>query len=157
MNLDVKLCWNEHVKKKVEELNIKFRKMHWILGRHPELATHSKILLYKQTLRPVELFLNILSPVRGVCKEEPHRKIQRFQNKVLPRIVNAPKYVRVTYLHRDLGVEMVTDVIKKNADSHKRRLEQHINEEASRLMMSRFTFHRLKRTKSFELSTPSEN
>ena len=43
-------------KKKVEELNFKFRKMYWLLGRHSRLATDSKILLYKQALGPVSTY-----------------------------------------------------------------------------------------------------
>lgn len=150
MNLDVKLRWCEHVKKKVEELNIKFRKMYWLIGRHSELAIESKILLYKQVLRPVWTYG---IQIWGCAKKSHIQKIQVFQNKVLRSIANAPKYVRVTDLHRDLDVEMVADIIKKHANSHQRRLEQHINEEASRLLMSRFSFRRLKRVKPFELST----
>ena len=48
MTLDTKLKWKEHVKKKKEELNIKFRKMNWLLGRHSELTIHNKLLLYRQ-------------------------------------------------------------------------------------------------------------
>jgi hypothetical protein len=31
MTLDAKLRWKEHIKKKRDELNIKFRKMYWLL------------------------------------------------------------------------------------------------------------------------------
>jgi hypothetical protein len=37
MTLDAKLWWKEHIKKKRDELNIKFRKMYWLLGRNSEL------------------------------------------------------------------------------------------------------------------------
>jgi hypothetical protein len=50
---DVKLRWKEHIKKKREELNIKFRKMYWLLGRSSELSVHNKLTLYKQVTRPV--------------------------------------------------------------------------------------------------------
>ena len=39
MTLDTKFKWKEHVKTKKEELNIKFRKMNWLLGRHSELTS----------------------------------------------------------------------------------------------------------------------
>jgi hypothetical protein len=32
MTLDDKLRWKEHIKKKRDALNIKFRKMYWLLG-----------------------------------------------------------------------------------------------------------------------------
>jgi hypothetical protein len=47
MTLDAKLWWKEHIKKKRDELNIKFRKMYWLLGRNSELSVHNKLTLYK--------------------------------------------------------------------------------------------------------------
>jgi hypothetical protein len=48
MTLDAKLRWKEHFKKKRDELNIKFRKMYWSLGRNSELSVHNKLTLYQQ-------------------------------------------------------------------------------------------------------------
>jgi hypothetical protein len=53
MTLDAKLRWKAHIKKKQEELQIKFRKMYWQLGRRSELSVYNKLILYKQVLRPV--------------------------------------------------------------------------------------------------------
>jgi hypothetical protein len=47
------------------------------------------------------------------------------------RHINAPWYVRNRDLHRDLGIETVTDIIAKFANSHEKRLQDHINIEAS--------------------------
>jgi transposase len=47
MTLDVKLRWKEHIKKKIEELNIKYRKMYWLMGRNSELSIPNKLLLYR--------------------------------------------------------------------------------------------------------------
>jgi hypothetical protein len=52
MNIDTKLRWKEHIMKKRDELNIKFRKMYWLLGRNSELSIHNKIILYKQVVSP---------------------------------------------------------------------------------------------------------
>jgi hypothetical protein len=41
MTLDAKLRWKEHIKKKRDQLNIKFRKMYWLLGRKSELSIHN--------------------------------------------------------------------------------------------------------------------
>jgi hypothetical protein len=48
--LDAKLQWKEHIKKKCDELNIKFRKMYWLLGCNSELSVHNKLPLYKQVI-----------------------------------------------------------------------------------------------------------
>ena len=86
------------------------------------------------------------------CARKTHiQKIQRFQNKVLRTIVNAPWYVRNDDLHRELGIPMVTDVIKHIAKKHEDRLIQHENPEALKLLDNSHSIRRLKRTKPFEL------
>jgi uncharacterized protein YeeX (DUF496 family) len=76
---------------------------------------------------------------------------RRYQNKVLKCIVNATRYVRNSDLHRDLGIETVTDIIPKFANSHEKRLQNHINIEASRLLNVNNITRRLKGKKPFEL------
>ena len=48
MRLDVKLRWKARVKKKREDLGLKYRKMYWLIGRRSALSIHNKLLLYKQ-------------------------------------------------------------------------------------------------------------
>jgi uncharacterized protein YeeX (DUF496 family) len=66
----------------------------------------------------------------GCASESNIQVIQRYQKKVLKCIVNATWYVRNSDLHRDLGIETVTDIIGKFAKSHEKRLQDHINIEA---------------------------
>jgi hypothetical protein len=49
MTLDAKLRWKAHTTKKRDELNIKFRKMYWLLGRNSELSVRNKLTLCKQS------------------------------------------------------------------------------------------------------------
>ena len=53
MTLDAKLRWKAHVKKKREELGLKYEKLHWLMGRRSALSIHNKLMLYKQILKPV--------------------------------------------------------------------------------------------------------
>jgi hypothetical protein len=134
---------------KSEEPN-KFRKMYWLLGRNSELPIHNKIILYKQVIRPGWSY--------GIqlwgCASDPNIEvIQRYKNKVLKCIVNTPSYVRNSDLHRDIGIETVTDIIAKFANSQEKRLQNHINIEGSRLLNVNNITRRLKREKSFELVT----
>jgi uncharacterized protein YeeX (DUF496 family) len=147
MTLDAKLRWKEHNKEKRDRLNIKFRKMYWFLGRNSELSVHNKIILYKQIMRPV---WNYGIQLRGCPSESNIQMIQRYQNKVLMCIVNAPWYFRNSDLHHDLGIETVTDIIVNFAKSNEKRLQDHINIEASRLLNVNNITRRLKRKKPFE-------
>jgi hypothetical protein len=131
MTLDTKLWWKEHIKMKRDELNIKFRKMYWLLRRNSELSIYNKLILYKQVLRSVWSYGIQLW---GCTSNSSIQVIQRFQNKVLKCIVQAPWYIRNSGLHRDLKIETVTDIITGLANSHKKRLQNHINSELSRLL-----------------------
>jgi hypothetical protein len=102
MTLDAKLRRKEHIKKKCDELNIKFRKMYWLLGCTSELSIHNKLILYKLVIHPVWSY--------GIqhwgCTSESNIQVnQRYQNKVLKCIVNAPWYVQNSDVHCDLGIE----------------------------------------------------
>jgi uncharacterized protein YeeX (DUF496 family) len=122
--------------------------MYWFLGRNSELSVHNKLTLYKQVIRPVWSYGIQLW---GCASEFNIQVIQRYQNKVLKCIVNAPRYVGNSDLHHDLGIETVTDIIAKFAKSREKRLQDHINIEASKLLKVNKTTRRLKRKKPFEL------
>jgi hypothetical protein len=132
-------------KEKCDELNIKFRKMYGLLGRNSELSIHNIIILCKQVIRPIWSYGIQLW---GCASDSNTEVIQSYQNKVLKRIDSAPWYVRNSD-HRDLGIETVTELIAKFANSHEKKLHNHINIEASRLLNVNIT-RRLKRKKPFE-------
>jgi hypothetical protein len=69
---------------------------------------------------------------------------QRFQNKVLRNIVDAPWYVRNADLLRDLHMEMVTAEIGRFARKHEERLLRHDNGEAIQLLDNSEFLRRLK-------------
>ena len=48
MTLDAKLKWKEHVKKKKEEMNIRYHKIKWLLGKNSKLSLNNKLLLFIQ-------------------------------------------------------------------------------------------------------------
>jgi hypothetical protein len=124
LSLNAKLRSKEHIKKKRDELNNKFRKMYWLLGRNSELSVHNTLTLYKQVIRPVWSYGIQLW---GWASDSNIQVIQRYQNKALKCIVNAPWYFGISDLHRDLGIETVTDIIAKFAKSYEKRLQNHIN------------------------------
>ena len=148
MTLNAKLRWKAHVKKKREELGIKFRKMYWLLGRNSELSIYNKLTLYKQVLKPVWTYGIQLW---GCTKKSNIKMIQTMQNKILCSIVNAPWYVRNDDIYRDLKISTVSDEIKRFAGKHEERLQRHQNEEVSHLLDNSMLVRRLKRLKPFEL------
>ena len=53
MTLDAKLRWKARVKKKREEMDQRYKRMYWLIGRNSSLSLHNKLLLYKQILKTI--------------------------------------------------------------------------------------------------------
>jgi hypothetical protein len=137
------------LRKNREGLGLKYRQMFWLMGRRTVLTMHNKPVLYKRTLKPVWTYGIQLW---GCTKPSNIAIIQRFQNKVLRAIVDAPWYVRNADLHRDLKMEMVTAEINRFARKHEERLHHHDNVEKIQLLDNSELLRRLNRTKPFQLA-----
>jgi len=84
--------------------------MYWLLGSKLQLSIENKLLLYK-TIRTYGIQL------WGTAFNSNIEIIQRFQNRYLRIIVNAPWYVTNDTLHLDLNISYVRDEIKKFRDT----------------------------------------
>jgi hypothetical protein len=105
-------------------------------------------MLYKQILKPIWTYGIQLW---GCTKRSNVKIIQCFQHSVLRDIVDAPRYVRNSDLHRDLEVDTVDKEIKMFARKHEDRLHRHTNVEALQLLDNSDIVRRLKRVNPFEL------
>lgn len=149
MTLDAKLKWNSHVKMKRKELDIKYREMYWLLGKHSQLSTENKLLLYKQVLKPVWTYGIQLW---GCTKKTNANILQTFQNKVIREIVQAPWYTRNDDIHRDLGIPTIEAETRSFARKHRNRLIGHINNTVRQILDENNLLRRLQRTKPFDLA-----
>ena len=136
------------LKKKRDELDLKYSKLNRLIGRRSHLSVYNKLLIYKQVLKPVWSYGIQLW---GCTRKSDIEIIQRFKNKVLRGIVNCPWYIRMPDLHRDLGVEYVSSEIKKVATAYQQRLRCHINPEVSSLLLADQQ-RRLRRTRPNDLA-----
>ena len=144
MTLDAKLRWKAHVKKKREEMDLKYKRIYWLIGRNSSLSRQNKLLLYKQILKTIWTY--------GIqlwgCTKQSHIDItQRFQNKVLRNMVKAPWCIRNNDLHRNLQVNVVSSEIQRLAQKHEGRLHHHENGEATQLLDNAGIVRRLQREK----------
>ena len=85
----------------------------------------------------------------GCTKQSNIDIIQRFQNKVLRHMVNAPWYIRSNELHRDLQVDVFSNEIQRFAQKHEERIHHHENVEAIQLLDNTCIVRRLQRKKTF--------
>lgn len=93
LTLDAKLHWRSHVKRKTEENSLKYKKHYWLLGGSSQLSLYNKALIYKQVFKPIWLYC---AQLWSCAKDSNITIIQKFQNKVLWNMVNAPLYVQNT-------------------------------------------------------------
>lgn len=149
MHLDRRLNWKSHIKKKRDELNIKFRKMYWLLGRDSALSVENKLLIYKVILKPVWTYGVQLW---GTASKSNVEILQRFQNKVLRNIINAPWYTKNTEVYEYLSVPLIKDEISKFNFKYQQRLNCHQNVLAVNLLNNSEEVRRLKRHHILDLS-----
>uniref|UniRef100_A0A0K8T2N3 RNA-directed DNA polymerase from transposon X-element n=2 Tax=Lygus hesperus TaxID=30085 RepID=A0A0K8T2N3_LYGHE len=122
--------------------------MYWLMGRNSHLSLHNKLLIYKQILRPIWTYGIQLW---GCAKKSNIKTIQTRQNIILRSIVQAPWFMRNDDIHRDLRVEMVTEIIAKYARKHEHRLHKHENLEMLNVLNNEGELRRLKRNKPLDL------
>lgn len=147
MHLDRRLTWRKHIWTKRLQLGIKLRNMYWLIGRNSELSLENKVIIYTAVLRPVWTYGIQLW---GSASKSNVEILQRFQNKILRVITNAPWFVPNNILHNDLKITTVEEEVKKYSIQYKERLQIHPNELATSLMDPTGT-SRLKRYKPSDL------
>ncbi|KAI5745999.1 hypothetical protein M8J76_016194 [Diaphorina citri] len=108
-----------------------------------------QLLVYKTILKPIWTYGIQLW---GTASKSNTEIIQRFQNKVLRVITNAPWYTRNSEVHDYLNIPLVEDEIKKFSSKYQDRLQGYFNHLAINLLDNSETVRRLKRQHILDLS-----
>ena len=87
MTVDAKLRWNENVEIKIMELQLKWKKLNWLLGRIFKLSIENKLLIYNQIFKPIWTYG---AQFWGCPSEKNVNIIQHFQNKEPWYIIDYP-------------------------------------------------------------------
>lgn len=148
MHMDRRLTWKKHIFTKRKQLGLKLRQMYWLIGRQSQLTMESKLLLYKAIIKPVWTYGIQLW---GTASNSNLEILQRFQNKVLRTIVNAPWYVPNIVISRDLQIPSIKEEIKRFSEKYSARTEVHPNVLARNLFENSDEVQRLKRFKPNDL------
>lgn len=141
-NLDRRLTWTYHIKKKRDEINHKFRNLLWLMGRNSVLSVDNKLLIYNSVLKPIWTYG---IPLWGSASNSNIMVIQRVQNNILRTITSAPWFSRNDEIHKYLGVPTVQSEIDKYKRKYADRLLVHPNILANDLLKPSSTVKRLKR------------
>ena len=131
VHLDKRLTWRMHLIKKRYELNLRFRALFWLIRPQSKLSFSRKRLVYITMIRPVWTYAIQLW---GSTSNTNYKIVQRFQNKILRKITNAPWYLSNEQLHHDLNILPVKDIARSSACAYEKRLHSHSNVEALMLL-----------------------
>ena len=148
IHLDRRLTWRKHIWTKRKQLNLKLRKMYWIIGNKSQLKLENKILIYKSILKPVWTYGIQLWGSTATSNIEI---LERFQSKVLRNLVQAPWFVTNEIIRNDLNIPTVKQEIKKYYSRYKERLTEHPNHLAANLIDEIRSSTRLKKYKSINI------
>lgn len=119
--LDKKLNWNFHVNTKLNQSYARLTKLFPLVNRRSSLKTASTLLIYKTIIRPL---MTYACAVWGSSISDGKlKKIQILQNKILRISVNSPWYIRNTQLHRELGIDTISEFINKTSKKFLNTLE----------------------------------
>lgn len=154
LHLDQRLTWKKHIEAKRKQLDMKVRKMYWLIGKRSKLTIQNKLLLYKIALKPIWTYGIQLW---GCAKPSVINSIQRFQSKTLRLIANAPWYVTNQRIHEDLQIPFVSEVIQSTSTIYRGRLQGHSNELIENLYMQGPSNRRLKKTWPEDLPVETAN
>lgn len=148
LNMDRRLTWKQHITLKRQQLNIKTKRMYWLIGPKSQLSLENKVVLYKSVLKPVWTYGIELW---GTASESNVEILQRYQSKVLRLITNSPWFVNNNNIHTDLGVPKVKTEISRYSSNYLNRLSQHSNVLAITLLDDSNEIRRLKRLHVLDL------
>jgi hypothetical protein len=101
IHLDRKLTWRKNISTKGKELDLKLRKMYWIIGGKSKLSLENKLLVYKAILKPIWTYgVQLWGSVSNTNIDT----LERFRSKVLRIMTDAPWYVSNVVINRDFKV-----------------------------------------------------
>lgn len=147
-HMDKRLTWKTHIWCKRQQMDLKVRKLNWLLGKKSKLSLTNKLTLYKVMIKPIWTYGIQLW---GTASKSNLAIIQRFQSKALRRIVDAPWFVSNRTIHEDFRIPTVIEEITRISKNYQEKLETHPNNIAVNLLDNSDFPNRLKIVKVLEL------
>jgi hypothetical protein len=137
MHLDRRLAWKKHITTKRKQLNVKFSKTYWLLGRRSQLTIENKLLLHKATLKRIWTYG---AELWGTASSSNIEIPQRFQSKILRTILNVPRHISNTMIHKEIQMNTVKEVISERTRKYLDKLNAHQNPLALNLLEKQRTY-----------------
>jgi reverse transcriptase-like protein/endonuclease/exonuclease/phosphatase family protein len=124
ITFDRSLTWKPHITKTRQKATAAHKSLLPLLGRHSQLNTRNKLLLYKSTIQPI---MSYASVAWGYAARSHINTLQSFENRIIRNAVNAPWYVRNSQIRREFKISDFQTVIKDRAKKLYLIAENHDN------------------------------
>lgn len=119
-HIDNRLNYHTHIKNLATKANNAIRTLYPLLNKDSCLSKENKLLLYKQTIRPI---LTYGYQVFCSAPDIIFVKLQRIQNKCLRLVLGKGRYSRIAALHEEANIETIQEYIVENSNKfYKTRL-----------------------------------
>lgn len=124
VHLDRRLTWRRHIEAKRDQLKLRARQIHWLIGRKSKLRMEYKLLLYKSMLKPIWYYGCQLWQTASASMLDI---IERVQSKLLRQITCAPWYIKNVNIRRDLGLLSVKEILEDAKKKYASKIIAHPN------------------------------
>lgn len=125
VQLDKRLRYNTHITQAVKKAKAARGVLWPLMGKASKLAANSKLLLYKQVLRPI---LTYAAPIWVIATPTNLDLLQRYQNIALRMVLQAPWYTTNTKNHEATNIPTIETYIKELTKSFYDKIEIHPNQ-----------------------------
>lgn len=86
-------------------LELPRRKIYWIISEKSQVSSKNKLVIYKTIIKPIWSYGLLLCPAAGKAKITI---LQRFHNKILRHIINAPNYILTWGYYIKTGIYLLS-------------------------------------------------
>lgn len=131
VTMDTRLTWKHHVTEKLAAAQRALCSIYALINRSSRLNLKIKKNLYIMALRPIVTYA---APVWAQASRTQKQRIQRYQNKTLRMITNAPWFVRNANIHADLEIPLIDEYLTQLTEEYRDRVANHVNENVAELI-----------------------
>lgn len=110
VHLDSRLNFQKHIQISLKSANRMIAILFCMFRKNNSVRVDVKAMIYRAYLRPIFMYA---CPVFSNISNSQILKIQRFQNKCLRMILSVPIYTRITDLHEQTRIPLISDYMEK--------------------------------------------
>ena len=110
VHLDSRLTYRHHIKQALRKAYSVLKKIYSLMVKNSPVQTKNKRLIYTSILRPVVMYA---APVWCATAPTNIKSLQVFQNKCLRLAFNRDRYERISNLHNDAQLPLISEYIRE--------------------------------------------